>query len=154
VYITSAGIELWSTKSSDFIHRTNPAVVNGRKLSEGDPPICLVVPDHLEITDGLIEDAQYWRNIRAFAIDSKGKKYLSNKIWLRPNWGKGDGKASLDELKISRVVDGNVERHEIEAMFRDGVLDIDTLLRKHARVLCSTTEMDHQRGGSYMPRVD
>jgi hypothetical protein len=132
ISITSAGIELWSTKSLDFVHRKNPIASKGWKLAEGDPPLCLIAPDHVEVADALIEDARHWRNIRAFAIDSTGKKYLARKVWQCPNWGIGDGNASTDDVRISWIVDCKVERHLMEACFRDGTTDIDKLLGKNA----------------------
>ena len=132
VYITAAGIELWSTTSRDFIQRQSRGVVQGRKLAEGDPPICFVVPDNYEVAEALIEVAEYWRDIRAFAIDSNGKKYLSRPAFFRPTWGKGDGKASRADLKISWVVECYLERHQVEAQFADGEVDIDRFLGKVA----------------------
>jgi hypothetical protein len=118
VYINAAGIELWSTTPDEFIHRKSLGVVQGRKLAEGDPPICFIVPDNHEAAEALVEDAQYWRDIRAFAIDSSGKKYFSRKVLFRPQWGKGDGKASRADLRLSWVIECHVERHHIESICR------------------------------------
>jgi hypothetical protein len=55
---------------------------DGRTLAEGDPPIIIKVPQDSR----LAQYSQNWRNIRAAALDSVGKKYVSKKVDTPPSW--------------------------------------------------------------------
>jgi hypothetical protein len=54
----------------------------GKTLAEGDPPLIIEVPQVPRIT----KYSQNWRDIRAAALDSLGKKYLSKKVDTKPSW--------------------------------------------------------------------
>ena len=54
----------------------------GKTLAEGDPPIIIKVPQDSR----LAKYSQNWRDIRAAALDSLGKKHVSKKVDTRPSW--------------------------------------------------------------------
>jgi hypothetical protein len=61
--------------------------IPGRTLSEGDPPAGFLVN-----CDGLEQYAKVWRDVRGYAEDSAGGKYLSEKLPETevPSWAKID----------------------------------------------------------------
>jgi hypothetical protein len=116
-------------------------VAMGRKLSEGDPPIILVVPDSQESAEMLYSHAKYWRHIRAFAEDSRGRKYVSSfflsKLFFRlfwklyrPKWGEGDGNAPLKDLRYSWTMECDLEWHEFESQLLKGEKQIAGLVKE------------------------
>jgi hypothetical protein len=87
VYIVSVGL-LFFTLSEFQITRTTFGHVKGFRLSEGDPPVSLVVPDSVEMAKFLwVDHKEHWLYLRAFAYDSTGRRYLSGKPKRRPFWG-------------------------------------------------------------------
>jgi hypothetical protein len=90
VFLTAIGLKLDTHKSRLVVRRQ--VTCDGRKLNEGDPSIDIAVPDDDDTMDALINEAVFWREIRAYATDSTGKTYLAPKVSHRPWWGEGNGK--------------------------------------------------------------
>jgi hypothetical protein len=142
IYIVSAGLVLF-TLASAGIRRVRTGAVKGRRLAEGDPPLSLIVPDTVEAARTLWQrHAGHWRYLRAFAVDSNGKTYLSRRMKRRPYWGIGDGNISDDlvEKIPSWQIDCHLEEHELELGLLNGtwtirsleeVLDIGELREEH-----------------------
>jgi hypothetical protein len=61
--------------------------VEGRKLSEGDPPAIFIVP-----YDGLEKYSKDWKEVRAQVSDSTGLVYFSRRRKMKtPTWVKKAG---------------------------------------------------------------
>lgn len=118
IYVTSAGIE-FDPPRAPYVERTEKqGQIKGRKLGEGDPPLSLVVTGKtLDIVRG---HAEYWKYVRAFAVDSTGKRYLSLKLKQCPPWGVGDGEVPYNFLMWGEVVECDLEQHQFESYLISG----------------------------------
>jgi hypothetical protein len=80
IYITSAGLVFDPPRAWWFLNHEKQGKLRGRKLTEGDSPLSLVV-DATRLGAKMTRDhRRSWREFRAFAIDSTGKRYLSKEV--------------------------------------------------------------------------
>ncbi len=166
IYMVSAGLMVF-TLSDMCIRRVSVGGIKGRRLAEGDPPIRLIVPDTVETAKTLWQKhAGHWKYLRAWAVDSNGKTYLSRRPNRRPFWGLGDGKFSreLAETTPSWQIECHLEEHELEQVLNAGawriypleeVLDTQQLREEHSSwpahlrgfpiLTCLTREPDSEK---------
>ena len=119
IYIQAAGIEYDPPGASWYRRTERQGKVKGRKLAEGDPPVSLVV----EAGPGfemLKDHGHHWREFRAFAEDSNGKRYFSPKTEERPSWGVGDGRVPNNLIDAGRIIECNLEQHQLESYLIKG----------------------------------
>lgn len=70
-------------KGGEYSHFLIRDGLNGKKLSEGDPPeVFTVDPEGLELY------ASEWQKVLAQVSDSTGKVWLSKKVLAAPSWAK------------------------------------------------------------------
>jgi hypothetical protein len=83
IYITAAALRL--PKGFRSSHLLLKESIPGTKLSEGDAPATFRVPYDL-----LAVYANKWRDVRGYAEDSAGKRYISKKLPESdiPSWAK------------------------------------------------------------------
>ena len=82
VYISHACLRMPKHYEHDMLLLANS--VEGRKLSEGDPPATFIVP-----YEGLDKYSNDWKAIRAQVSDSTGRVYLSKRRKMKtPKWVK------------------------------------------------------------------
>lgn len=120
IYITSAGIEFDPPRASWFSRTERQGKVKGRKLGEGDPPLSLVVDATRLGADLTREHSRYWRHFRAFAEDSTGRRYYSEKPTKRPSWGDGDGNIPNNVRLSGKIIECDLEQHELESYLLKG----------------------------------
>jgi hypothetical protein len=90
MFIVSVGLEINCEHSllpfkSDLYDKKTIA----HRLNEGDEPLIIKIS---QSEDFLIGHAEFWRDIRAFAVDSKEKVYLAKRVNYCPSWGIGNGR--------------------------------------------------------------
>lgn len=93
--------------------------MKGRKLAEGDPPISLVVDATGGGAEMTREHRSRWREFRAFAEDSTGKRYLSPKVKNCPSWGVGDGRVPWNVSLPTRIIECDLEQHQLESYLNE-----------------------------------
>jgi hypothetical protein len=120
IYIRSAGIEFNPPRASWFTRTERQGKLKGRKLAEGDPPLSLVVDATRLGADLTREHSRYWCEFRAFAEDSSGKRYYSEKPTQRPSWGDGDGNVPKNVTLSGKIIECDLEQHELEAYLIKG----------------------------------
>lgn len=120
IYITSAGIEFNPPRAWWFTRTQRQGKQKGRKLAEGDPPLSLVVDATRLGADITRDHCQFWRAFRAFAEDSSGKRYFSPKVTQRPSWGLGDGRVPDYVTLGGKIIECDLEQHELEAYLMKG----------------------------------
>lgn len=120
IYITSAGIVFDPPGAIWFTRTERQGKVRGRKLAEGDPPLSLVVDATGVASNITRENSRYWREFRAFAEDSSGKRYFSEKTTRCPSWGEGEGRVTENATLAGRVIECDLEQHELESYLIKG----------------------------------
>ena len=120
IYITAAGVEFDPPNAAWFTLTKKQGKVRGRKLAEGDPPLSLVVDAVGRGADMTRENSSYWREFRAFAEDNTGKRYYSKKTTKCPSWGDGDGRVPSNYLAAGRIIECDLEQHELESYLIKG----------------------------------
>jgi hypothetical protein len=124
IYITSAGLMFDPPRAWWFLNHEKQGKLRGRKLAEGDPPLSLVV-DATRLGAKMTHDhRRSWREFRAFAIDSTGKRYLSKEVKDRPSWGVGDGRTPANATLAMEILECDLEQHDLESSLIKG----DTVL--------------------------
>jgi hypothetical protein len=142
IYVTAAGIEYDPPNASWYRRTQLQGRVKGRKLAEGDPPLSLVINATEPGLELLRDRCRYWREFRAFAEDSTGKRYYSEKTSQRPSWGEGDGCVPKRLTDAGYILECDLEQHQLESFLISGdwvlvpydeLLDRENLLRKYGR---------------------
>ena len=142
IYVTAAGIEYDPPNASWYRRTQLQGKVRGRKLAEGDPPLSLVVNATEPGVDLLNDRCCYWREFRAFAEDSNGQRYYSEKTTQRPSWGEGDGYVPSNFIDAGYILECNLEQHQLESFLISGdwilvpradLTDLEKTLRKYGR---------------------
>jgi hypothetical protein len=130
IYITSAGIEVATRRPYGSIRSTTQGKPKGRKLAEGDPPLSLIVDADGSTIDLLMSWRDWWQDVRAYAIDSSGKKYVSPRVKKRPSWGIGDGRVPRGINGPSHTIECDLEQEQLETYITSG----DFLLVRNSEV--------------------
>lgn len=120
IYITRAGLMFDPPRAWWFLNHEKQGNLRGRKLAEGDPPLSLVV-DASRLGAKMTRDHRSsWREFRAFAIDSTGKRYVSKQVNERPSWGVGDGRTPANATLAMEILECDLEQHHLESSLIKG----------------------------------